>query len=588
MIPDEPTTHDSQAAASEPAGETPASPAAVGEAASAPQPSTPEGGEARPRETATADALPDLSVTADPTALLATPEPEPSRTPDFEAPAAVADPAPHPFVDQPAAVERPRVTLNPTGAADARPVPSLQSDQTPVPGLEGAAPQPPPQVDSPPEMAPRPMAPLAGAVGQSVEIPRVAEIDPEFEAELTAVMADNPLSAMINAKAAEAGPPQPIDVEALQPGRRLKGTIQTIADEDVFVDLGMRSPGLLQKKQFDAAKPPEVGQEVEVVVDHVNLDDGTVAVSLPRARRKPAGNWDAVSQGQIVDALVTKTNKGGLEVTVGSLRGFLPASQIDLGFVENMEAYVGQKLTCAVTEVNPAKRNLVLSRRSFLMQERKEKEKDLWQSLAIGQTLPGVVKTVKDYGAFVDLGGVDGFLHVGEISWNRVNHPSDVLKVGDQIEVKVLKLEPETKKIGLGMKQLASNPWLNAENKYPVGSTVSGKVTRTTEFGAFIEIERGVEGLVHISELEHRRVGRVNEIVNEGDQVDAKVLAVEPNRKRISLSLKALKTAPESAKPAAPPELPPYERKRKEPLRGGADTGGRRSGMFGNPDDFKR
>src|SRR5690606_1216601 len=152
--------------------------------------------------------------------------------------------------------------------------------------------------------------------------------------------------------------------------------------------------------------------------------EGSVLVSLPRARRKPGGNWDAVSQGQVVDAVVTKTNKGGLEVTVSSLRGFLPASQVDLGFVENLESYVGQKLTCIVTEVNPQKRNLVVSRRAFLQQERQEKEKEIWQNLSAGQSLTGTVKTIKDYGAFVDLGGVDGFLHVGEISWNRVNHPS--------------------------------------------------------------------------------------------------------------------------------------------------------------------
>src|SRR5687768_1596922 len=152
--------------------------------------------------------------------------------------------------------------------------------------------------------------------------------------------------------------------------------------------------------------------------------------------------------------MVAKTNKGGLEVTIGGLRGFLPASQVDLAFVENLEGYVGQKLTCVITEVNPQKRNLVLSRRAYLQTERQEKEKELWQTLSVGQSMTGTVKTIKDYGAFIDLGGVDGFLHVGEISWNRINHPSDMLKVGDSIQVKVLKLDAEARKIGLGMKQL--------------------------------------------------------------------------------------------------------------------------------------
>jgi small subunit ribosomal protein S1 len=274
-------------------------------------------------------------------------------------------------------------------------------------------------------------------------------------------------------------------------------------------------------------------------------------------------------------------------VSVSNLRGFLPASQVDLGFVENLESYVGQKLTCVVTEVNPQKRNLVLSRRAYLQQERQEKEKELWTTLSVGQSLSGTVKTVKDYGAFIDLGGVDGFLHVGEISWNRVNHPSDVLKVGDQIQVKILKLDSEAKKIGLGMKQLAQNPWGSIDQKYPVGSTVSGRVSRTTDFGAFVELEQGVEGLIHISELEHRRVGRVTDVVKEGDRVEAKILAVEASRKRISLSLKALKSRPEPEAP--PPSAEPYERRRKGPLRGGreGDAGGR-GGLFGNPDDFKR
>jgi small subunit ribosomal protein S1 len=472
--------------------------------------------------------------------------------------------------------ERPRVQLQ--RGEDAKAIPTLQGDDPHAPPRDF----PNPADENPPT----PTRPPAAVTG--VEIPRAAELDPQMEAELAAAMAENPLSAMINTHT-EGGTPvqQPVDIESLQPGTRLKGVIQQISEETVFVDLGLRSPGMSQARQFAADKPAEIGKHIDVVVDSVDVNEGTVLVSLPKARRKPAGNWDAVAQGQIVDAMVAKTNKGGLEITVSGLRGFLPASQVDLGFVENLESYVGQKLTCVVTEVNPQKRNLVVSRRAFLQQERQEKEKELWQELAVGQSLNGTVKTIKDYGAFVDLGGVDGFLHVGEISWNRVNHPSDMLKVGDQIQVKILKLDKDAHKIGLGLKQLQSNPWASIEQRYPVGNTVSGRVTRTTDFGAFVELEQGVEGLIHISELEHRRVGRVTEIVNEGDQVDAKVLAVEPSRKRISLSLKALKNKPEAA---PPPPVEQYERKNKGPLRGGreSDSGNRSSGLFGNPDDFKR
>ncbi|MGC1274859.1 MAG: S1 RNA-binding domain-containing protein, partial [Planctomycetaceae bacterium] len=473
--------------------------------------------------------------------------------------------------------ERPRVTLKPSGSEDAKPVPSLQSDEPAVPASGAGAP--------PPE-APRPTAPPPPVTG--VEIPRSAELDPAIEAELTAAMAENPLSAMINENTPGAGPGQPVDIETIQPGTRLKGTIQTVSEETVFVDLGLRSPGMIQTRQFPAEKPPEAGQAVEVVVDRVDAAEGTLLVSLPKARRKPAGNWDAVAQGQVVDAMVTKTNKGGLEVTISSLRGFLPASQVDLGFVENLESYVGQKLTCMITEVNPQKRNLVVSRRAFLQQERQEKEKELWQQLQVNESLAGTVKTIKDYGAFVDLGGIDGFLHVGEISWNRISHPGDVLKVGDVIQVRILKLDPESKKIGLGMKQLQQNPWGSIDQKYPVGSTVAGRVTRTTDFGAFVELEQGVEGLIHISELEHHRVGRVTDVVKEGDHIDAKVLAVEPSRKRISLSLKALKNKPEPEAPAAS-DVESYDRRRKEPLRGGKESErGGNGGLFGNPDDFRR
>lgn len=492
----------------------------------------------------------------------------PAQPGESEAPAGAGEPT----------GERPRVTLNRGSDEDAKPVPSLQGDEPSAGPREFE--------DIKDQAAGASRAPGSAAMVTGVDIPRSAELDPEMEAELAAAMAANPLSAEINAKAEAAGPPQPVDIESLQPGTRLKGTIQQVSEESVFVDLGMRSPGMIQRRQFSDDKPPEIGQQIDVVVDNVDVGEGTVNVSLPKARRKPAGNWDAVAKGQVVDVMVTKTNKGGLEITVSSLRGFLPASQVDLGFIENLESYVGQKLTCVITEVNPQKRNLVVSRRAFLQQERQEKEKEVWQNLSVGQSFTGTVKTIKDYGAFVDLGGVDGFLHVGEISWNRINHPSDLLKVGDEIQVRILKIDADSRKIGLGMKQLQQNPWQGIEQRYPVGAAVSGRVTRTTEFGAFVELEQGVEGLIHISELEHRRVGRVTDIVKEGDQVDAKVLTVEPNRKRISLSLKALKNKPE---PEQAPPVEPYERKRREPLRGGREAeGGGRGGLFGNPDDFRR
>ncbi|QDT36574.1 30S ribosomal protein S1 [Stratiformator vulcanicus] len=378
--------------------------------------------------------------------------------------------------------------------------------------------------------------------------------------------------------------------DKLEPGQRINAIVDTVTAEDVFFKItGIRNTGIAQLRQFPENKKPQVGNSLSMVVDTINDAEGTVTLSPPKAKRKPAGNWEAVAAGQIVDCMVTKTNKGGLEVSISNIRGFLPASQVDIGFVENLDAYVGQKVTVKITEVNPQKRNLIVSRRAILEEERREGEKQLWEELAIGQSRSGTVKTIKDYGVFIDLGGVDGFLHVGEISWNRIGHPSEVLSVGQQVEVKIVKLDPEARKIGLGMKQLEANPWSDAESKFAIGSEVNGKVTRTTDFGAFVELEKGVEGLVHISELDYRRVGTVDEVVNVGDQIDVKVLSVEPNRKRIALSLKALKPKPEGASrqqdSGPPPE--PYKRKRKGPLRGG-NTGGESSGgLFGNPDDFK-
>jgi len=329
---------------------------------------------------------------------------------------------------------------------------------------------------------------------------------------------------------------------------------------------------------------------LQVTIDRVDAQNGLIYVNLPRGRRRVSGNWEAVSPGQIVDCMVTGTNKGGLQVNVSNLRGFLPASQVDLGYISNLDQFVGQKLTVQVVEVNPKKRNLVVSRRACLEVERQEAEANLWKSLAAGQVFRGTVKTVKDYGAFIDIGGVDGFLHVGEISWTRVRHPSDLLQEGQEVEVQVISLDPERKRIGLGMKQLIANPWQDAVERYPTGKTVSGSVTRITNFGAFVELEPGLEGLVHISELDHKRVHRVTDVLQEGQQVDVQVLEVDPGRKRVGLSLKALKEKLAEERPPGDEKLAPggdepVTRRRRGPLKGGyGNSSG--PGLFGDPRQF--
>jgi small subunit ribosomal protein S1 len=376
--------------------------------------------------------------------------------------------------------------------------------------------------------------------------------------------------------------------KAIAPGAKVRGTVQAIHGGDIFMDAGLRHNVVLSATQFPEGKVPAVGDQLDVIIEAEGAD-GLIKGRIPRARHRAGGNWESLAVGQIVDCLVTAVNKGGLQVTVSNMRAFLPASQVEIGFAGNLEGYINQKISVQITEVNAKKRNLVVSRRALLEAERSEGEGEFWSTVEVGQDFKGVVKTLKDYGAFVNIGSVDGFLHIGEISWSRINHPKDVLAEGQEVDVKVLKLDNDKKRISLGMKQLAQNPWSSAGEQYAQGRTVPGKVTRLTEFGAFIELEPGLEGMVHISELAWRRVGSVGEILKVGETRDFQVVEVDTKRKRVSLSLKALEKRPESARPEreAEPEPAPSEprRPRNTNLRGGTGSSSGR-GMFGNPSDF--
>lgn len=419
-----------------------------------------------------------------------------------------------------------------------------------------------------------------------VAIPNMADVDlGDLEAEINAAMqTDDATSAVSESDVSQQ--------ELPSEGTRLHGIIQSVHGDDVFVDLGVRLPGVLQMRQFEGTDPPEIGNKVQVVVRKVNEDEGLIGVTLPTGKQRLGGNWDAVEKGQIVDCTVSKTNKGGLEVMVGTLRAFLPAGQIDLQYVENLDQYIGQKLTVKITEANSRKRNLVVSRRNLLLEERREKEGEFWESISEGVEFTGRVKTLKDYGAFVDLGGADGFLHIGQIAWTHIKHPNEVLSEGQEIDVKVIKLEKEKKRVGLTMKGLQPNPWDLASEKYSPESVVTGTVTRTMDFGAFVELEPGVEGLVHISELDWKRVRKVTDVVREGQEVSAKVLEFDSNRRRISLSLKALSTDPDQVenerldKEAEEQATELAKRKPRADLRGGIGSPKSGGGLFGNPTDF--
>jgi small subunit ribosomal protein S1 len=435
------------------------------------------------------------------------------------------------------------------------------------------------------------VAPVSSSPGQttssrpgSVEIPGTDDLEETLEAEISAAMTvDIVVPPVVSAQAGE-GP-----VKEIGPGSKVKGVVQAIHAGDVFLEAGLLHNVVLALTQFPEGKQPAIGDTLDVIIDAADAD-GLIRGRIPRARHKAGGNWDSLAVGQIVDCLVSAVNKGGLQVTVSNLRGFLPASQVELGFAGNLEGYVGQKLSVQITEVNPKKRNLVVSRRALLQAERAEGEGEFWSKVEVGQDFRGVVKTLKDYGAFVNIGVVDGFLHIGEISWSRINHPKDVLAEGQEIDVKILKLDPEKKRVSLGMKQLAQNPWASATERYATGRTVSGKVTRITEFGAFVELEPGLEGMVHISELAWRRVGSVGEILKVGETRDFQVVEVDTKRKRVSLSLKALEKRPEAPRSERneEPEQPAQseaKRQRNPNLRGGTGSSSGR-GLFGNPNDF--
>jgi small subunit ribosomal protein S1 len=350
------------------------------------------------------------------------------------------------------------------------------------------------------------------------------------------------------------------------------GKVMLVRGKDVFVDVGGRSQGVMSLQQFSEG-PPEIGTEVEVHIEGVT-PDGLILLAMKGAAVE--ADWSTVAVGMTVEARITETNKGGVTVEVNGIRGFMPISQLDLFRVEDATSYVGQRLLCMVTEVDREDRNLLVSRRALLEKEREANREKFWQEVAVGQIREGIVRMVRPFGAFIDVGGADGLLPIGEMSWSRVKSAEDVVKAGDRVRVIVLKLEHETRKMTLGLRQLTASPWDQAALNYPPGSIVRAKVTKLMDFGAFAEVEPGVEGLIHISELAPGRVNRVNEVVKPEQEVVVKVLTTDVEARKMSLSIKQALKAPEP-----PPTEPtkseedeeelkaPPPKKYSGPLRGG-------------------
>ncbi len=342
----------------------------------------------------------------------------------------------------------------------------------------------------------------------------------------------------------------------VQAGREHRtGKVVSVGPTDLFIEFGPKELGILPRLQFsDEADLPKVGDSYEVVIDKFEAAESLFVCSRPGAVQKAA--WEMLEPGTVIEARVTGVVNGkdgkqaGLELEVSSHRAFMPASQVGVDRIPDLSVLVGEKVRCAVVRVERAgKGNIILSRRDVLDAERKEQGEKLLASLAEGQTLEGVVRKIMPFGAFVDLGGVDGLVHVGDLSYERVNFGEKSVerhvKEGQRVTVKVLKIEPESKRISLGLKQVQGDPFATAANAITEGAEVTGKITRLAEFGAFCELAPGVEGLIHISELDHKRIARVDDAVKPDQIVQVKVLKVDPGSRRVSLSIKALKPLPE-------------------------------------------
>lgn len=317
-----------------------------------------------------------------------------------------------------------------------------------------------------------------------------------------------------------------------------RGRIARIEGDDVYVDLtgvDNKLQGIVPLTQFE--RPPRLGSIMDFVVDRHDEAEGLIFLSREGAISRTT--WDHLHKGSVVEARVVSTNKGGLELElVGGIRAFMPASQIDMRHVDDLESYVGQKLVAMVQEVNQRGRKVLLSRRRHLEHDREMKQRQLWAEIEVGQIRDGVVSSIAEYGVFVDLGGADGLVHIGDLSYSHGAKPADVVKVGDKVSVRVLKLDKEKQRIGLGLKQVAPDPWDGIEDRVRGGDKISGRVLRVAEFGAFVEVEAGVEGLLPISEMSWKRVQNPGDVVKEGDVLHMVVLQVDGGRHRISLSLK--------------------------------------------------
>lgn len=493
----------------------------------------------------------------------------PAASPAAESPV-TAEPA-HDAPTQAASVQDlPEVNVaSPASIAPAAIAPAPSTPTAPTP--EAAATASVPQEANKPS---RPQRPPAPRPVEKTPVPSLrAELPEDLQRELAEALGDMSLDDILapetQTKTAA------VEMADLLPESKHTARVASIHRDDVFVEMGGRNQGVVSLRTFP--KPPAIGDVVEVLVSRFDGEEGLYVCTLPHSAIR-AAHWEDIAEGVMVETRCTGHNKGGLECEVNNIRAFIPASQIDVYRVEDLEQFVGQKFSAIVTEARPERGNLVLSRRAVIERQKESAKATLLTELAEGQIREGTVRSLQDFGAFVDLGGVDGLLHISQLAWHRVKHPSDVLQLGQAVKVMIRKIDPDTHKISLSLRDTAENPWNTVAAKYPVHSTARGTVTKVMEFGAFVQLEPGIEGLVHISELAHQRVFRTSDIVKEGDSVEVKVLSVDTDQQRIGLSMKALAARPipkekQAKEEVEEPPLPPFVSKRKEPLKGGIGRG---------------
>ncbi len=323
-------------------------------------------------------------------------------------------------------------------------------------------------------------------------------------------------------------------------GQVVKGKIIALTPKEALIDVGYKSEGAVPLEEFLNAELLKVGDDVEVLLEAKEDDDGRIVLSKRKAERSVG--WDRLisrhQEGDMIEGRVTKKVKGGLMVDIG-VEAFLPASLVSLKGFTNVNQFIGQSLKCKIVKINKARKNIVVSRKDVLQEELDEQRVKVLSELTKGERRTGTVKNITDFGAFIDLGGVDGLLHITDMSWGRISHPSEVVSIGQKIEVVILDFDKENMKVSLGLKQLQQSPWENVEARYPVGTKVKGKVVNLLPYGAFVEIEKGLEGLVHISELSwNRRINHPNEVVQVGQEVEATVLNVDKANQKLGLGMK--------------------------------------------------